>query len=469
VTATTAGTDQTPQGAPPNGAPGGSGAPGGPGGTGGGPGGTGENGPTGVLRLFDTQLGGQIGWLIPMAVIGALGAWRMGFRRRPDRWHQSLIFWGAWFLTCAVFFSRALFFHRYYLSMLAPAVAALFGIGAIALWRTYVRSVPAERTAPATSDFLAAGPGGSGPAEWTSLPSSVFVAADPERSRWRGWLLPTALLGAAGVQAYILRTYAGWNTWVTPLVVVPCAVGAVVLIAARLRLRPPARVLAGSAGLGLLALLAAPAIWSGDTVRNNAAASGVFGAGPAVSGNGFGQPGGAPALVQVSDRGGNAQGVSPAPAGEDEPNSSATADSSTQGPPPQFMGMGGGPGGPGGGISKQVEQFLVANQGSAKYLVAVSSAGQAEQLILDTGKPVMAMGGFTGSDPILTVDSFEALVKQGVVRFVQLGGMGGPGTGGQSVSSWVQSSCTPVSAAQIQGASTSSAGGQLYDCSAAAK
>src|SRR5205823_10201208 len=121
---------------------------------------------------------------------------------------------------------------------------ALFGIGAVALWQAYRRPGP------------------------------------------RGWLLPLMLPVAAGVQAYILQSYVGWSTWLTPLVVVPCTVAALVLVGARLRLRWPARALAGAAALGMLALLVAPAVWAGDTVRNNASASGVFGAGPAVQGAG---------------------------------------------------------------------------------------------------------------------------------------------------------------------------------------
>ncbi|MFN8540594.1 MAG: hypothetical protein U0232_24330 [Thermomicrobiales bacterium] len=40
----------------------------------GGVGGVSENGPKGLLRLIDTQLGGQIGWLIPLAIVGLLAA-----------------------------------------------------------------------------------------------------------------------------------------------------------------------------------------------------------------------------------------------------------------------------------------------------------------------------------------------------------------------------------------------------------
>ncbi len=58
--------------------------------------------------------------------------------------------------------------HRHYLVMLAPAIAALVGTGAVVLWKDY-RS-----------------PG------------------------WRGWLLPPTLVGMASVQAYVLVDYAVW-------------------------------------------------------------------------------------------------------------------------------------------------------------------------------------------------------------------------------------------------------------------
>jgi 4-amino-4-deoxy-L-arabinose transferase-like glycosyltransferase len=54
--------------------------------------------------------------------------------------------------------------------------------------------------------------------------------------------------------------------------------------------------------------------------------------------------------------------------------------------------------------------YLEANQGNAEWLVAVSSAMQASSIILSTGKPVMAMGGFTGSDPAMTVTRLKELV-----------------------------------------------------------
>ena len=72
--------------------------------------------------------------------------------------------------------------------------------------------------------------------------------------------------------------------------------------------------------------------------------------------------------------------------------------------------------------------YLEANRGTTKFLVAVPSSQSADSIIIATGEPVMAMGGFTGSDPILTADSVAQLVKDGTVRYFLLGG-GGPGGG----------------------------------------
>ena len=97
--------------------------------------------------------------------------------------------------------------------------------------------------------------------------------------------------------------------------------------------------------------------------------------------------------------------------------------------------------------------YLEAHQGSTEYLVAVSSANQASSIILATNKPVMALGGFTGSDPILTTSQLAALVANNTVRYFLLDGgrFGGGGGGGQSsLTSWITSNCTAVSASDAQ-------------------
>ncbi|CAM4302056.1 glycosyltransferase family 39 protein [Saccharibacillus endophyticus] len=110
----------------------GRGAPGGNGG--GGMFNTGEAGP---LRLFQSELSGQASWLIPLGLIGAfaiLASWR---RRNFTDKHREIIFWLAWLVPVAGFFSIAGFFHQYYLIMLAPPVSALAGASITEMWDAY--------------------------------------------------------------------------------------------------------------------------------------------------------------------------------------------------------------------------------------------------------------------------------------------------------------------------------------------
>ncbi|MFE3449577.1 hypothetical protein ACFXJ8_11640, partial [Nonomuraea sp. NPDC059194] len=99
-------------------------------------------------------------------------------------------------------------------------------------------------------------------------------------------------------------------------------------------------------------------------------------------------------------------------------------------------------GGPGSEVGAELTTYLEEHQEGATWLVAVGSAGQAASLILQTGKPVIAMGGFTGADPAMTVDRLRELVASGQLRHVLTGG--GRDRGGAEVTAWVQENCAPV-------------------------
>jgi 4-amino-4-deoxy-L-arabinose transferase-like glycosyltransferase len=94
-------------------------------------------GSPGIGRLFHAGTGDQIMWLIVPAVAAALGATWLLVRRRLDRKEvASLVAFGGWLATTFVVFSFAKgVFHNYYVSLLAPAIAALVGIGAALLLR----------------------------------------------------------------------------------------------------------------------------------------------------------------------------------------------------------------------------------------------------------------------------------------------------------------------------------------------
>src|SRR5437763_1681382 len=219
----------------------------------GGPGGAGglfDLGNPGPLRLFTEPLGGQIVWLLPLALLGMLAlAWQRRLRFQEDPQQQSLLLWGMWLLTMGIFFSVAGFFHQYYMTEMAPAIAALFGIGLVTMWQDY------------------------------------------RRGGWRGWLLPLALIATAAEQVYILNSYPAWGQWMIPLIVVLCvlSVGVIVsaLIAPRLRIKAPsARFLAPALGAGVLALMLAPTVWAAIPVLQGTQADTLV-AGPTQT-DGFG-------------------------------------------------------------------------------------------------------------------------------------------------------------------------------------
>jgi 4-amino-4-deoxy-L-arabinose transferase-like glycosyltransferase len=393
---------------------------GGPGG--GGPGGVGENGEPGPFRLLNQQNAGQIGWLLPLAVVGLLVAgwqqWRLRFSL--DGRQGNLLMWGTCLLTASAYFSVSGYGHRHYLVMLAPAVAALVGIGTMALWRDY-RS-----------------PG------------------------WRGWILPLVLVGMAAVQGYILWDYEGWPLWLAPAISGLCLIAAGVLTL--LRLRSPFRADAYAAGAvtaGILALLVAPTAWA----AYDALAVGGFGGLPAAG----------PRPVEVEGRSGGPPGPPGGPGG----------------------GGLGGPGGPGRDADPALVEYLQANRGDARYLVATESSRSASPIILNTDEPVINLGGFMGRDPVFTSDELAGLVDEGSVRFFLMpdrermeemraereasgsGAPQGPPPGGppgsdNEAATWVQDNCEKVPQEEWQSPEAEEQGGggppgrvqALYDCGA---
>ncbi len=353
----------------------GNGAGAGPG-AGGGSGGGGFGGISGPLRMFNEQWGGQIGWLIPAAAIAAGGGivarWKSS---RTDPARTGFILWGGWLLThVAVFSLAAGNLHPYYSVVLGPAIAALVGGGLAEWWRARTR--------------------------WPLVADAV---------------LAVAIVSTAGV-AYVLlaRTpdfAAGLG--VTVLVV---GLGAAVAVLFSSRLPSARHVALVGASLGLGVGLVGPAAYVWDTI-GTPLGGGDPGAGPSVaSGRG---PGG---LARIGGPGAQDGGALAAPGR----GLAAPADDAQ---PAQGAGTRSGAGAPG---TEPVETdaalfaYLRANRGTTRWLVAAESANGAAGIQLATGEPVMAMGGFTGSDPAPTTDELKAYVASGELRYVLLGS-GEPG------------------------------------------
>lgn len=228
--------------------PGGGAFPGGgrTGGFGGGPGGSMFGGASGPGRMFGEAVGGQISWLLPMALIALVLAAVVGFRRfrrfapADPAGRAGWVLWGGWLLMNALVFSlQQGIFHPYYTTVMAPAIGALVGAGVVMMVRIY-----------------------------------------REKTRY-GWLVLPVSIAATGLWAWVLISRdTAWNGWLR------YAVAAVVVIAVlALVLRKVRRT---ALVLGLVAILLAPGVWSGAGAFAGTSNSTIPTAGP---GGAFGRGG----------------------------------------------------------------------------------------------------------------------------------------------------------------------------------
>jgi 4-amino-4-deoxy-L-arabinose transferase-like glycosyltransferase len=112
-------------------------------GGGGGGGGTGTSGSSfggavGLQRLFSSEMGLEISWLLPAALLALVFAgvvlWRMP---RISAARAGLVVWGGWLVVTGIVFSyMSGTIHPYYTVALAPAIAGLVGVGGVVLWHS---------------------------------------------------------------------------------------------------------------------------------------------------------------------------------------------------------------------------------------------------------------------------------------------------------------------------------------------
>ncbi|MFD3696635.1 ArnT family glycosyltransferase [Streptomyces sp. NPDC058646] len=410
---------------------------GGGGRSGGGGGGWGE---TGVDRLFSADIGGQISWLLPAALIlfvaGLVVTWRSG--RATDSLEgmarAAFLAWGGSLLITALVFSYMQgIFHEYYTVALAPFVAALIGMGVAVLWEER-GSLPAALTL-------------SGVLALTAVWSYVLLGRAADYLPWlRGTVLAAGLIAAAGL---LLGVRAG--------------VG---------------RLLPAVAVLGLGAALAGPFAYCLTTVSTGHAGS-IVTAGPAVAGGRGGpgamrfaggeQPPGGPGGQGGAPQGSPGQAMPNAAGGpgtQGGPGGRGGQDAATgqDGRGPERAGGGqGGPGGLLGGTRVGAEAVAALRADADRYTWAAAATGSqnAASYQLVSGEPVMPVGGFNGSDPSPTLEQFKEYVATGRIHyFIGRGGSdgesgraggsaavmrqgGGPGGGTSSaIETWVKENCT---------------------------
>lgn len=396
-------------------------------GGGGGPGG-GQWGETGIGRMFDAEVGSQISWLLPAALILlAAGLVLTRRARRTDTARAAFVAWGgALLMTAAVFSFMAGIFHQYYTVALAPYLAALIGMGATVLWEER-----ASRWACAALGAAVAA---------TAVWAYVLLGRVPDHLPWLRWaVLCAGLVGAAGL-----------------------------LLAGRFG----RRLALTTVGVSLAASLAGPVAYTLSTVDSahtgsivtagpaSAGRTGPGGGGPGRGGQGMGRPPagggqgggqGGPGGPGGSKDAGTGQAPTGGPGG---PGGNGQARQGRQGGFPggsREGGRGGGMGGllDGAQVSAKAKELLEKDAGEFTWAAAAVGSQNAASHQLATGEPVMAIGGFNGSDPSPTLRQFKRYVADGEIHyFVAGGGMGGGGMGGEgassAVTSWVESTFTEV-------------------------
>lgn len=402
------------------------------------------SGTPGVFRLINDALGDQGGWLLPLALVGAvsIALGLLAVRRRRELGALTVI--GGWFAAAAVVFSFSSgIIHTYYLSALAPATGALVGIGVVSLGR------------------------------------------DARRGGWR-LALPLAAIGLSAWLEVALLRRSGYLPWLQGVVIGGSILAAAALLAPRLRRAwsSDTRSLAATGALAVTvaALLAAPAAWSATTWKS--AVNGVFpGAGPdfvsglggqtrlgglgfaggpgggARAGNGFRPPAGG---MGAPPNG----GIRPSGGGFTLPSGAPSALSNGTNLGRRSIPGLGAPGGFGGEGSTDVTaalKYVKAHGAATRFALILQSEQQAASFVIQ-GEPVASMGGFTGRETVLTSSYLASLVRSGQARYFLLGGArGGPGGTSNAAVDTISSICTKVGTGKWT-TSTASSGSTLYDC-----
>ena len=103
-------------------------------------------------------------------------------------------------------------------------------------------------------------------------------------------------------------------------------------------------------------------------------------------------------------------------------------------------------------VSDEMKALLDADADRYTWVAAAIGSQNASGYQLATGDPVMAVGGFNGSDPSPTLAQFQQYVADGKIHyFIGGGGMGGGGMGGNTtggsnyssqISEWVAATYT---------------------------
>ena len=398
-------------------------------------------GPTGWTRLFNDSFGNMMSWLLPGAlVMGAVLLVVTLRARRTDHERAALLLWGGSLVAIGLTISMAQgIIHPYYLVALAAPLGGLVGIATMGLW---------ER-----------------------------------RAGWVGRAgLAAGLAATVAWSAVLLGRTSNWFPALRAFVIVAGALGVLTILWLPLLRKAPKVAMGVVAALGLGAALAAPLF---STVAT--AATPHDGAIPSVtptpSGGFGGRGGGFPGGGRLPGGGGGFPiGGFPGGAGQNFPSGGTfpgggfpgggtnSQNGGTNPFPGGFAGgapsfgpggarrsFGGAGGGAGGFLNSSqsnpaLTRLLQADASRYTWAAATVNSNNAAGYQLASGEPVMAIGGFNGTDPTPTLVQFEKYVAEGKIHYFISGGGGfgggrfgaGGGTSSDSsqITSWVEAHFT---------------------------
>ncbi|MGW0870431.1 glycosyltransferase family 39 protein [Streptomyces sp. NPDC002740] len=398
-------------------------------------------GEAGLYRMFNDTMGGQISWLIPFAAIALVaGLVLRGRAPRTDARRAALMLWGGWFVLHYLTFALAEgTFHPYYVTAMAPGIAALAGAGGVMLHNAF---------------------------------------RNGSAAKW-GWVLPAAVAASSVWAIVLLQRVSGSGTLYTVAEVVAGVAGAasvIGLLVGRFTKRQRLTVVAALAAV--VALLAGPAAYSASAATSSTNGtnptagpstggmggmgggggqrpSGAGGgpgtnSGDAPSGSGGGQETGQPPSNSgdsTDDGGSTGSGTAESGTTDGTAESGSTESGTTEsGTAESGSADGRTGGGMGGGsqVSSAMITYLKKNQDGADWLVAVATDQTASSIILESGEPVISMGGWSGSDNAMTLAKLKSLVKAGKLHYIVVSDSG-QGSSNSEISTWVKANGTAVS------------------------
>jgi 4-amino-4-deoxy-L-arabinose transferase-like glycosyltransferase len=300
----------------------------------------------GTLRLFTIPLVGEASWLLPFVLGGLIVQGVVLWKRPFDEKHIGLILWAVWLIPEAIYFSYSQgLIHAYYLIMLGAPIASL-----------------AAMTGWALGEII-------------------------QKQKLTGLILAWMLaVGTILFQAFVLRGTTKAAPWVVAAAGAFLAAGIAFSVIRLFRtVSAP-----GALSLFLIAMLAAPTLWSALTTLNPSPNTTSPYAGPIIQ-NSPDMPGSQPG------EGGAAQ-------------------------------------------NQSLVEYLIANTKPGSYLLATDRAQDSAAYILDTGRPVLTFGGFLGAYEEVTVNQLAGLVESGQLRFI----LSSAAQQYQDISQWVNAHCSSI-------------------------